>query len=172
MPVFLKHEMQEEVPSIKKENLKHKDYAKKSIQELFTKDLIDKSNVKQFNYSKSCVAVNNGNGSFTVQPLPYRAQLSIVNAILCTDLNKDGVADLVLGGNKSGFPPQFGKLDASYGDVLINDGKGGFTGLPSRRTGLSVDGEVRDIALITGMGVNYILFARNDDYPVLYNIKK
>ncbi len=172
MPVFLKHEMQEEVPSIKKENLKHKDYAKKSIQELFTKELIDKSSVKQFNYSKSCVAVNNGNGSFTVQPLPYQAQLSMVNAILCTDINKDGVADLVLGGNKSGFPPQFGKLDASYGNVLVNNGKGGFTALSSQQTGLSVDGEVRDITLITGMGVNYILFARNDDYPVLYNIKK
>ncbi len=28
VPVFLKREMQEEIPSIKKENLKHKDYAK------------------------------------------------------------------------------------------------------------------------------------------------
>ncbi|HEX6431460.1 MAG TPA: hypothetical protein VF008_27400, partial [Niastella sp.] len=65
-----------------------------------------------------------------------------------------------------------GKLDASYGDVLINNGKGGFMGLSSQQTGLTVDGEVRDITLITGMGVNYILFARNDDYPVLYNIKK
>jgi hypothetical protein len=118
------------------------------------------------------VAINNGNGHFTIQPLPYQAQLSIVNAILCTDINKDGAVDLVLGGNKSGFPPQFGKLDASYGDVLINNGKGGFTGLSSRQTGLSVDGEVRDITMIAGVGVNYIIFARNDDYPVLYNIKK
>ena len=172
LPVFLKHEMQEEIPSIKKENLKHKDYAKKSIQELFTKELLDKSSIKQFNYTKSCVAINNGNGHFTIQPLPYQAQLSIVNAILCTDINKDGAVDLVLGGNKSGFPPQFGKLDASYGDVLINNGKGGFTGLSSRQTGLSVDGEVRDITMIAGVGVNYIIFARNDDYPVLYNIKK
>jgi hypothetical protein len=172
MPVFLKHEMQEEIPSIKKDNLKHKDYAKKSIQELFTNELINKSSVKQFNYSKSCVAINNGNGQFTVQPLPYQAQLSIVNAILCTDINKDGSVDLVLGGNRSGFPPQFGKLDASYGDVLINNGEGGFTGLSSQRSGLLVEGEVRDITMITGAGVNYILFARNDDYPVLYNIKK
>jgi hypothetical protein len=77
-----------------------------------------------------------------------------------------------LGGNKSGFPPQFGKLDASYGEVLINNGKGGFTWLPSRQTGLLVDGEVRDITFIAGAGVNYVLFARNDDYPVLYNLKK
>jgi enediyne biosynthesis protein E4 len=79
---------------------------------------------------------------------------------------------MILGGNRSGYPPQFGKLDASYGEVLINNGKGGFTWLPSRQTGLLVDGEVRDITLITGAGNNYVLFARNDNYPVLYNLKK
>jgi hypothetical protein len=172
VPVFLKREMQEEIPSIKKENLKHKDYAKRSIQELFPKELLDKSQVKLFNYSRSCVAINNGNNSFTIQPLPYQAQLSIINAILCTDINKDGFIDLVSGGNRSGFPPQFGKLDASYGDVMINNGKGGFTWLPARQTGLLVDGEVRDIKLVTGGGINYIIFARNDDHPVLYSIKK
>jgi hypothetical protein len=164
--------MQDEIPSIKKENLKHKDYAKRSIQELFSKEMIDKSNVKLFNYTKSCVAINKGNGQFVIQPLPYQAQLSVVNAILSTDVNKDGFPDLVLGGNRSGYPPQFGKLDASYGDVLLNNGKGRFTWLPARQSGLMVDGEVRDISLIPGTGVNYILFARNDDYPVLYSIKK
>lgn len=172
VPVFLKKEMQEEIPTIKKENLKNKDYAKRSIQELFSKELIDKSTIKLFNYSSSCIAINNGNGSFTVQALPYQVQLSIMNAILCTDLNKDGFTDIILGGNKSGFPPQFGKLDASYGEVLINNGKGGFSCLPSRKTGLLVDGEVRDITFIAGAGGNYILFARNNDYPVLYNLKK
>jgi enediyne biosynthesis protein E4 len=172
VPVFLKREMQEEIPTIKKENLKNKDYAKRSLQELFSKELIDKSSIKLFNYTSSCVAINNGNDSFTVQALPYQIQLSMMNAILCTDLNKDGFADIILGGNKMGFPPQFGKLDASYGEVLINNGKGGFRWLPSQQTGLLVDGEVRDITLITGPGSNYVLFARNDDYPVLYNLKK
>ena len=171
MPVFLKHEMQEEIPSIKKENLKHKDYALKSIQELFSQELIAKSSIKQFNYTTSCVAINNGNGSFTIEPLPYQAQLSMVNAILCTDINKDGFIDVVLGGNKSGFPPQFGKLDASYGDVLLNNGKGRFTWLPPQQTGIVVDGEVRDITLIGGTTQNYLIFLRNDDYPVLYSIK-
>jgi hypothetical protein len=172
VPVFLKHEMQEEIPSLKKDNLKHKDYARKSIQELFSKEVLDKSRVKLFNYSHSIVAINNGNGQFTIQPLPYQAQLSVVNAILCTDINKDGRVDLVLGGNKSDFPPQFGELDASYGDVLLNNGKGGFTWLPPQQTGIVVNGVVRDIAMIPGTGLNYLLFLRNDDYPVLYSIKK
>ena len=33
-PVFLKNDIQDQVPGIKKENLKHHDFAKKSIQDL------------------------------------------------------------------------------------------------------------------------------------------
>jgi ASPIC and UnbV./FG-GAP repeat. len=172
VPVFLKNEMQEEIPSIKKGNLKHKEYAKKSIQDLFPKEFLDKSLVQQFNYASSIVAINDGKGNFTVQKLPWQAQLSIVNAILCTDIDHDGAVDLVLGGNRSGYPPQFGKLDASYGDVLMNDGKGAFTCLTSRQTGLMVPGEVRDIALLPGKNRRHILFLRNNDYPVLYGLNK
>jgi hypothetical protein len=172
MPVFLKHEMQEEIPSIKKENLRHKDYARKSIQELFSPGLLGKSTIKEFNYTHSCVAINNGNGAFTIQVLPYQTQWSVMSAILSVDINKDGFTDLVMGGNKSVFPPQFGKLDASYGEVLLNNGKGGFSWMPPRQTGVVVNGEVRDIALVPGAAMNYILFCRNNDYPVLYSLKK
>ena len=51
--------------------------------------------------------------------LPDYVQFSSVNAILCTDINHDGKIDLILGGNKFEFLPQFGRLDASYGHVLI-----------------------------------------------------
>ncbi len=44
--------------------------------------------------------------------------------------------------------------------------------VPGEPSGLLVDGEVRDITLIPATGVNYVLFARNNDYPVLYSIKK
>ena len=52
------------------------------------------------------------------------AQLSSVNAIVLTDINNDNKPDLVLGGNMFGFPPQFGRLDGSYGHVLLNEGNG------------------------------------------------
>jgi hypothetical protein len=60
-------------------------------------------------------------------------QLSSVNAIACTDINGDGFPDLILGGNEFGFLPQFGRLDASFGDILLGDGKGNFTCLDADR---------------------------------------
>lgn len=172
MPVFLKRDMEDQLPSIKKSNLKNEEYAKKSIQELFPQDLLSKSVVKKFNYSSSCVALNNGNGKFTVQKLPVMAQLSCVNVVHCMDLSGDGHVDLVLGGNQFGFLPQFERLDASLGDVLINNGKGGFTWQDAARTGLQLRGEERDIAEIKTRAGNYLLFLQNDEYPALFKVNQ
>ena len=169
-PVFLRNDLQEQVPSIKKENLKNQDYAQKSIRQLFSPEVLKKAIVKTLNYSSSCVAINNGNGNFNVQKLPYRAQLSSVNAIYCRDVNRDGFIDLITGGNNSGFLPQLEKLDASFGDVFINNGKGSFTWMSANQSGLKVDGEVRDIAELKGKNKNYLLFLRNNDYPMMYKI--
>ena len=179
MPVVLKNDLQDQLPGIKKQNLKHEEYAKKSIQDLFPPEIMNKSIVKQFNYPSSCVAINNGNGKFTVQNLPAFAQFSCVNAISCVDLNHDGFIDLVAAGNKYDFLPQYERLDASFGNVLMNDGKarpndkvgqGNFNCVDSRKSGLQVVGQVKDIAQIKSGDKIYFLFLRNDDYPVMYQV--
>lgn len=166
--VFLKHELQDQIPSIKKQNLKHSEYAKKTMNELFPQDVLNKSIVKVFNYGSSIIAFNKGNGHFVIQKLPPLTQISSINAIHQMDINHDGFTDLILGGNKYGFPPQFGRLDASYGDVLINDQKGGFTRLDNVQSGLEIRGEVKDILEIPSAKKDYLLFLINDDYPALY----
>lgn len=172
MPVFLKRDITEQFPALKKQNLKNSDYAKKSVQELFSKELIETSLVKKFNYCSSIVAINNGNGSFSIQKLPVMLQLSSVNAICVTDINNDNKPDLIIGGNKFGFPPQFGRLDASYGGVLVNNGKANFEWIESDRSGLDLSGEIKDIKEIRGKDKRFLLVVRNDQFPALYQIKK
>ena len=43
----------------------------------------------------------------------------------------------------SAFLPQFGRLDGSFGHVLLGDGKGGFTWIDPRRSGLLLPGQIR-----------------------------
>jgi len=172
MPVFMKHEMEDQIPSLKKKNLKHSDYASKPIQELFSAELIRTCKVKQFNYGASVIAINNGDGKFTIQKLPAELQLSSVNAIHCTDLDGDGKPDIILGGNEFGFLPQFERLDAGIGAVMINKGNTQFTLLNSDESGIDLSGQVRDIQEIKGGTDRYILFLRNDLYPVLFKVKK
>ncbi len=172
VPVFLKAEMQEQIPLIKKENLNYEVYAKKSFQELFKPALIEKATVKKYNFCSSIIAWNKGNGEFEIQKLPAAVQFSSLNAILAIDLNQDNKMDLVMGGNQFGFLPQFGRLDANYGLVMMNKGKRQFELLEDRQSGLSITGQVRDIVLLPTKASNAILFIRNDDYPVLVKMNK
>ena len=171
MPVFLKHDMEDQLPSLKKQNLRHSDYAKRAIQDLFPSGQLDSADVKQFNFPSSIIAFNEGGGRFRIQRLPTTVQLSSVNAIQCLDIDHDGHTDLVLGGNEFGFLPQFGRLDGSTGDILLGDGHGNFSCLTPDRSGLNLPGQVRDIALLPSKKQLYLLFLQNDQYPALYAVK-
>ena len=170
-PVFLKHDLEDAMPFLKKNNLRHADYATKSVQDLIPPETLNKAVVRKFNYMASCVAINKGNGKFEVHELPSMVQLSSVNAIHCMDVNNDGYTDIVCGGNQFDFIPQLERLDASSGDILINDGKGNFKWVESAQTGLNLRGELRDIAEIKSGSKTYLLFLQNDAYPVLYQLK-
>jgi hypothetical protein len=171
VPVFLKRELTDQVASLKKQNLRYHEFGKKSIQDLFPADVLKNCIVKVFNYSSSVVAYNKGEWNFLVKKLPAQVQFSCTNKILATDLNKDGKNDLIIGGNKFGFQPQFSRLDASYGNVLLNIGGGNFNNLAPKNSGVKLTGEIRDILEIPGANQRFLLFLQNNDYPVLYQIK-
>jgi hypothetical protein len=169
VPVFLKREITDQFPALKKDNLKHSDYARKSIQELFKPEVLKGSRQLLFNYCSSVVAIGDGRGSFRVAPLPLMVQLSSVNAVCASDMDGDGRVDLLLGGNIFGFPPQFGRLDASYGHVLLGKGDGSFTYRGSKASGVFARGEVRDVKAISGDSrTKQYLLTQNNHYPLLY----
>ena len=172
IPVFMRRDITEQVPALKKQNLKNHDYAQKSIQELFPADLIRGTLVKKVNYGSSCIAINDGKGHFSLRKLPAEVQFSSLNAIKFIDVNHDGYGDIVCGGNFFELLPQFCRLDASYGNVLINDGKGNFSVLPSAQSGIEVRNETRDIVSFVSRHSQYLLFLENNDYPVLYKLNE
>ena len=172
VPVFLKAEMQEQIPLLKKENLNYEVYAKKTFQELFKPELIAKAKMLMYNTCSSLIAWNQGNGQYEIQKLPKELQYSSMNAVLPLDINGDGKQDLVIGGNQFGFLPQFGRLDANYGLALINKGKRTFEVLADKAAGFAITGQVRDIVSLPTKSYSSILFIRNDDYPVRMKLNK
>jgi hypothetical protein len=170
VPVFMKRDLQDQIPSLKKNALHHNEYAKKSINDLFSKDLMSKALVKEVNTASSIVAINKGAGQYELIGMNPLVQFSSIHSILSIDINKDGNVDLVLGGNDFYFQPQLGRLDANQGLILLGDGKGGFLPLSADKTGLNFNGMLRDIKLLNYRHQPNLLFLQNDMEPVLYKV--
>jgi hypothetical protein len=172
VPVFLKRDVTEQIASLRKQNLKHEAYATKSMQDLFPHEVLKNCTVKPFNYNSSVVAFNKGGGQFEVQKLPPYVQFSSVHTIRCVDVNSDGRKDVITGGNAFHFQPQFSRLDASYGTVIINKGNRNFEALLPGASGLQIRGQVRDIVVLPVKGRNRLLFLQNDAAPAWYEEMK
>ena len=171
-PVFMKGELESQLPLLKKQNLRNADYANRSVADLFTREQVEKAVLKQVNYSSSCIAFNDGKGNFKVQNLPPSVQFSSVKVVLPVDVNNDGITDLVVAGNEFNFQPQLGRLDASTGDVLINEGGGNFKALNQNYCGIDLHGQVRDMVVIKRTNKTAVLFLQNNEYPLMYQLIK
>jgi len=170
-PLHQKKELTGQLSSLKKKNLKASDYASRSIDELFPKEIFTRSRVKEVNIAESIIAINDGNGDFTIKPLPYRVQFSCVCGIACTDINNDGNLDLVMGGNNFEYKPQYSQQDGSYGDVLLGDGKANFEWQDYNTSGFYVREEVKHLDPFKDKNGNtYIITAINNSTPRIFKL--
>jgi enediyne biosynthesis protein E4 len=111
---------------------------------------------------------NNGDGSFTLVPLPLEAQIAPIYGILGGDFEGKGRTDLIMAGNFDAVKPDIGKMSAGYGVYLRGDGKGDFTPVRALESGFSVPGQARDIQRVrTRSGPIYIV-SRNNDRPLVF----
>jgi hypothetical protein len=168
-PIHMRREMTAQMPSLKKQNLLAEDYAKRTVQELFKSEIVNSSLVKIVSNSESVIAVNDGKGKFSIRSLPKRVQWSCVCGILCSDINKDGMTDLVMAGNNFDFKPQFSRQDASYGSVLLGNGKMEFQWQDYNTSGFFVRGQVRHLELFSDKkGNKYMFAAVNGEMPRVF----
>ena len=172
VPVFMKRVMEEQFPYLKKENLKYTSYASKSAEELFGKEMTNKAEKRKFDFCSSVIAWNKGNGNFIIERLPPTVQFSSVNAICLVDVNHDNKLDIVTGGNIFDFTPQFGRLDANYGSVMLNQDNRKFQLLSTKKSGIQVSGQIRDIKPISVKNKNCLLFLKNNDLPSFYSLNE
>lgn len=171
MPVHQKQEIVSQMVSLKKKNLKASEYATKSIQELFSETVLNKTRMKSVNTAQSMILINEGNAVFTPKPLPVRSQLSCICGVSCSDVNQDGHLDIILGGNNFEFRPQYSRLDANYGSVLLNDGNNNFDWTPYEASGFFIKEEIKHIATFTDKsGKTFVIVAINDQKPQVFAI--
>jgi hypothetical protein len=170
-PMVLKGELQRATPGIKQKFIKYKDYANKTVEELYSDEQRDGMVLRQITTTESAFLINDGKGNFSLQALPYQAQYSPIRGIEVSDFDHDGKIDILLAGNFFDSLPEWGRFDATYGLMLQGLGKGKFAVKTSQKTGFKTMGQVRKMAIAKGKGGNFVVLAKNNDKAQVFQVK-
>jgi enediyne biosynthesis protein E4 len=165
IPFANKMELEKQMPILKKKFLYAENFAKASLQDLFGADKLKSADVLTADYLKHVVLINDGRMNFSLQELPWQSQLTSYRDAVITDINGDGLPDILLAGNYFDNNIQMGRYDADYGSALINIGEGRFQ--YKSLNGLFIKGQMRKVKeLNTSLGKSFV-FSRNNDSLLL-----
>ncbi len=136
----------QQMPFIKQKFPTYKSFAEAYLTDIYSPEALDSAFRLDAYEFRSCILRNDGSGHFTLEPLPPLAQIAPVMASVVTDLNGDGLQDLVIAGNWWGAEVETVRYDAGLGLCLLGDGQGGFTPVPASESGLYTNGNVHGMA--------------------------
>lgn len=169
LPFANKDELQKQIPLIKKNFLYAGDFAKASIDEIFSTGKLESSQILTADYFANAVLINDGKMHFSIQSLPWEAQLAPYRDAMVVNANNDDLPDILLVGNYYDNNIQMGRYDADFGTVLVNKGHGNFS--CENINQLVLKGQVRHIRkiMLEKNKEAYILARNNDSVMVIRN---
>jgi enediyne biosynthesis protein E4 len=146
-PAYSRDELLDQLVPLKKVYTNHELYAVATTSDIL-KNFANKTPESKQASTLSTVYLVNEKGTFSERKLPIQAQFSPAYALLSADLNGDAFPDLVMGGNQSHGRVRMGNIDASFGQVFINDRRGNFRWVPNHQAGLLLKGDVKDFVVV------------------------
>ena len=167
-PFALRQDIIKQINSLKKEFVFYKDYADKSIKEIFDENLLEEATKLNFYEPQTSLLINQGPKGFSLRHLPIQAQFAPVYGIEVYDIDGDELEDILLGGNLFAVKPEVGRYDGLRGLVLKNDGKGNFNAMTANESGLRIGGEIRHISALSNGRKKHLAFVRNNNTFLLY----
>ena len=166
-PFPLRDELIRALPPMKVRYLKYEDYALQTMDAVFPASARGGAVERRVDTFDSGVLRRAPGGRWRLDPLPQEAQLAPVYAILPLDADGDGHLDLLLGGNLDGFRTDVGRLAASRGLLLRNDGRGTLAPVAADAGGVRLPGQLRDAALVRTARGPRVVVARNNAHALL-----
>ena len=169
IPFANKSELEKKLPILKKRFLYAEDFAKATLPDLFSTDKLEKATVLSANYFSNAILINNGHLNFTIQALPWQAQLTSYRDAIVINANNDSLPDLLMVGNYYDNNIEMGRYDADFGTVLINKGHASFA--CETVIGLQIKGQTRHIRKIDIKKKEAFILARNNDSTMVIRFK-
>ena len=158
-PAFGRDDMIERIPSLKKRYNSYKSFAEATMDDIFPAALRKDALRLKATELQSCYLRNEGNGRFTMIPLPVAAQISAINGMVVDDFDGDGSLDVLMNGNDYGTEVSIGRFDALNGLLLKGDGKGEFKPLSLLESGIYIPGNGKALVSFKGSKGRYLVAA-------------
>lgn len=145
-------------------------FANAKMEDIYSPEKLSEALHLQVEEFRSCILLNNGNGTFEINFLPTEAQFSPIMQTQVIDFNQDGHLDILAAGNFFQTETETVRYDAGSGLVLIGDGQGAFHYLPNQKSGLLLTNDLKDFAMIQLVsGKMGMIAANNDDFLQLWS---
>lgn len=156
-PFVSRDELLDQVYSMRRRFTDYRSYAEATLGHFFDNPA-PKLNSMQASFLET-VIFENRDGKFVPRALPVQAQFSPIYKILVQDINNDSLPDLFLLGNTDYPRLKMGKIDADFGILLMNEGKGNFRYCTQRESGLRIVGDVKEAVWLQLNNVCYLVAA-------------
>jgi len=159
--------------SMKKKFTNYKSYATATMDDILSPEQRQGALRLKATELRSCYFRNEGNGKFTIIPLPNEAQFSTLNGMVVDDFDGDGNLDVVINGNDYGTDVSIGRYDALNGLLLKGDGKGNFKPLSILQSGIYIPGNGKALVKLQSSDGKYLLAAsQNKGNLKIYALKR
>ncbi|WP_229688811.1 VCBS repeat-containing protein [Puia dinghuensis] len=165
-PAQTRDDLIRQMNTLRKKFPDYKSFATATMDQVLSPEERAGALILKANNFKSCFLRNEGNGKFSLNPLPVQAQLSVINGMVAEDFDGDGNLDLVMAGNDFGTEPGTGRYDAFNGLYLKGDGKGGFTPLSILQSGVYLPGDQKSLVKLRGARGNCLLVSSQNKGPL------
>jgi enediyne biosynthesis protein E4 len=143
-----------------------------TMEQLFGQQALARALHYQVDGFASLLLHNDGGGAFSAAPLPTPAQIAPVKSIVVDDVDGDANLDLVIGGNLYDAEANTPRADAGNGLWLRGDGRGRFTPVWPRESGLLAPHNVAGLALVATPSGKALLVANTGDSLQAFAIKR
>ncbi|CAN5449516.1 VCBS repeat-containing protein [soil metagenome] len=158
-PAYGRDDILERIPNLRKRYSTYVTFATATMEEVFPEAVRKDAQRLKANMLQSCYLRNDGDGKFTIIPLPWAAQISALNGMIADDYDEDGNLDILINGNDFSTEVSIGRLDALNGLLLKGDGKGNFSPLSILQSGIYIPGNGKALVKLLSPDGNYLVAA-------------
>jgi hypothetical protein len=158
------------IPSVLRRFQRNNAYSRATLEEVLGADALAKARRLEATELRSGVFLSQPDGGYRFSPLPRVAQIAPLQGIVAGDFDGDGNADIYAVQNSFASAAVVGRFDGGLSQLLLGDGRGGFSPVPPAESGLVVPGDAKALATVDldGDGWPDFVLTRNNDSPLVW----